>query len=140
MQKIIHLLNIKATREKVFDAIATAEGLSKWWSTQVKADEQVGGIVDFTFVADFNPNMKISVLRKPAELRWECVAGHEPWQDNKFWFELEKADDGTQLKFSQEYAREISDEDYGTYNFNWGYYLQSLKDYCEHGKGKPFTT
>ena len=26
----------------------------------------------------------------------------------------------------------------GTYNFNWGYYLQSLKLYCETGMGTPF--
>jgi hypothetical protein len=27
---------------------------------------------------------------------------------------------------------------YGTYNFNWGYYLNSLKRLCEEGVGTPF--
>jgi len=83
--------------------------------------------------------MKILVLNRPIELRWECVSGHEPWQDNKFYFELSESATGTQLKFTQDYAQEISDEEYGIYNFNWGYYLQSLKYYCENSKGKPFS-
>lgn len=137
MQKIIHVLNIKTNQDKVFEAIATAEGLSQWWSTNVKAEEKVGGIVDFTFIADFNPNMKITALQRPLQIHWECVAGHDPWQDNKFSFELTENKGVTQLTFTQEYAREISDENYGIYNYNWAYYLQSLKQYCESGKGKP---
>jgi hypothetical protein len=27
---------------------------------------------------------------------------------------------------------------YANCNFHWGFYLQSLKDFCESGKGKPF--
>ena len=45
---------------------------------------------------------------------------------------------GTLLQFVQEYAQELSDETYGTYNFNWGYYLNSLKLLCETGEGTPF--
>lgn len=139
MQKIIHVLQIHTKPEKVFKAIATAEGLSNWWSTKVKAEEKIGGFVDFTFVADFNPDMKITALDEPREVRWECVAGHDKWQDNRFSFTLTENENGTQLKFIQEYANEISDIDYGTYNFNWGYYLHSLKEYCETGRGKPFS-
>lgn len=138
MQKIIHLVNINAVQEEVFEAIATGEGLSNWWSTKVKSEENVGGIIDFTFQADFNPDMKITKLNKPEVVHWVCLAGHEPWQDNRFSFELKKGNGATQLKFTQEYTRDISEEDYGTYNFNWAYYLMSLKEYCETGKGKPF--
>ena len=33
----------------------------------------------------------------------------------------------TRLRFTQDYAVELSDDDYGIYNFNWGYYLESLR-------------
>lgn len=55
------------------------------------------------------------------------VSGHDNWLDNTFSFELSDKGDNTQLMFTQIYAKELSDEDYGTYNFNWGYYLDSLK-------------
>jgi hypothetical protein len=40
--------------------------------------------------------------------------------------------------FAQHYAREHSDEVYGTYNFNWGYYLDRLKRLFAIGVGTPF--
>ncbi len=53
-------------------------------------------------------------------------------------FELKQVEGETGLMFVQEYAQELSDEVYGTYNFNWGYYLGSLKRLCEEGIGTPF--
>ena len=36
------------------------------------------------------------------------------------------------------YAVELDDDAYGIYNFNWGYYLESLRLYCTTGMGQPF--
>jgi hypothetical protein len=69
---------------------------------------------------------------------WECVGGHEPWADNTFRFELEEKGTGTIVRFWQNYARELSDDAYGVYNFTWGYYLESLRLLGETGTGKPF--
>ena len=69
---------------------------------------------------------------------WECVGGHEPCSQNTFRFELGDKADGTIVRFRQHYARELSDDDYGTYNFNWGYYLESLRLFSDTGSGKPF--
>ena len=46
--------------------------------------------------------------------------------------------DGTIVRFRQDYARELSDDDCRTYNFNWGYYLESLRLFSNTGSGKPF--
>jgi len=45
---------------------------------------------------------------------------------------------GTRVRFWQHYATELDDDSYGIYNFNWGYYLESLRLFCETGTGKPF--
>jgi hypothetical protein len=68
------------------------------------------------------------------------VAGHDNWADNTFRFELHALDgDRVRLRFWQHYATELSDDDYGIYNFNWGYYLESLRLLCATGAGHPFT-
>jgi len=73
------------------------------------------------------------------QLHWRCTGGHKNWQDNTFDFELVPLDDGrTRLRFTQNYATELSDDDYGVYNYNWGYYLESLRLLCTAGAGKPF--
>ena len=138
MKKIIHHFQIKASPETVFDAIGTQSGLSKWWSKVVEAEETIGGIVKFTFIDVFNPRMKITEYDKPNVISWTCVSGHEPWAENIFKFLIKTDGPDASLHFTQDYARELSDEQYGTYNFNWAFYLESLRQLCEEGRGRPF--
>ena len=138
MKKIIHFLRIHAAPENVFRALMTEDGLKGWWSTAVSVAD-VEQIIHFYFAGDFNPDMKVTNAHSNQLVEWRCVAGHENWQDNTFSFEVREVNGETDLMFVQVYAQELSDEVYGTYNFNWGYYLQSLKLLCETGKGTPFS-
>ena len=138
MKTIHHVVEIAAPPAQIFQALTTAEGLAGWWTTKVTAEPVVGAVVDFTFGGDFNPDMRVTELEPPSLVRWECVGGHEPWADNTFQFELAAKPGGTIVRFWQEYARELSDDAYGTYNFNWGYYLESLRLLGETGTGKPY--
>jgi len=138
MKQIIHAVHVHAAPTVVYRAIATAAGLRGWWSTHVEADERPGGIIRFTFGGDFHPHMKQTLLDPGRRIEWLCIGGHANWQDNGFAFALNDRKGETLLLFSQDYAREMSDEVYGTYNFNWGYYLNSLKQFCEKGFGTPF--
>jgi uncharacterized protein YndB with AHSA1/START domain len=139
MKQIIHAVHIHATPSVVYRSLTTGAGLSQWWTTQVQVDEREGGVIRFTFAGDFHPQMKQTRLASNARVEWSCVAGHANWQDNTFTFALDERKGETLLMFSQGYARELSDEVYGVYNFNWGYYLNSLKMLCEKGAGVPFT-
>jgi uncharacterized protein YndB with AHSA1/START domain len=140
MRTILHVVNIQASREEVYDALTTPEGLAGWWTTTVDAASDVGGVIDFTFGATFNPDMEITDLRRPELVAWTCVGGHEPWQNNTFEFRIEPRDVGCALFFRQNYERELDDEAYGTYNFNWGYYLASLRKLVETGRGTPYNS
>ena len=140
MKTIHHLVDIDAGRTPVWNAITTDSGLAQWWSTKVTSPAPaVGARVEFTFASDFNPVMEIVSIDPETRLVWKCVAGHEPWANGTFRFELESLGDGRiRLRFWQDYAIELSDDLYGTYNFNWGYYLESLRLLCTEGLGKPF--
>jgi uncharacterized protein YndB with AHSA1/START domain len=140
MKTIHHVLDIEAASEIVWTAITTEEGLAGWWSTVVEAEpSKVGAHIRFTFAGDFHPVMEVTELDEGQRLTWKCTSGHEKWKDNTFPFELVTLKDGRcRLRFSQHYAVELSDDDYGIYNFNWGYYLESLRLLCAEGQGKPF--
>lgn len=138
MKTILHTVDIQAAPEAVFETLSTQAGLAGWWTATVEAKEEVGGIVDFRFGATFNPDMEIVALEPPRLVAWRCIGGHEPWRDNTFRFEIEPRGDGCALFFRQEYAQELSDEEYGRYNFNWGYYLESLHRLVETGRGTPY--
>lgn len=138
MKKIIHFVHIKSSPEDVFTSLTEEEGLRGWWSTDVRVRPGVGGLIDFRFVDDFNPRMEVTALERERRVEWKCVGGHENWRDNRFSFELRDSEGETDLRFVQVYARELGDDVYGTYNFNWGYYLGSLKQLCETGTGTPY--
>lgn len=138
MRTILHTVDLQVPPDRVYDALATETGLAGWWTTDVKADVRQGGQIEFRFADQFAADMEVRELETNRRVVWRCVGGAPLWQDNTFRFELERRDGGTLLMFTQEYANEIPDEEYGRYNFNWGYYLLSLKRLCETGSGHPF--
>lgn len=138
MNKIIHVFDVKAPRDRVYEALATRAGLARWWTTEVTADVRVGGRIDFRFGTVFHPMMEVVRLDNGRAVEWKCVGGEKDWQDGRFVFALEDRGGMTLLRFTQDYAQELSDDVYGRFNFNWGYYLQSLKELCETGKGFPY--
>jgi uncharacterized protein YndB with AHSA1/START domain len=140
VKTIHHVLDIAAAPAPVWAALTTVEGLAGWWSSELATPPAaVGTQIRFTFAGDFNPVMEITAITYQRALEWQCVEGHKNWDDNTFQFELAPLADGrTRLRFTQNYATELSDDDYGVYNFNWGYYLESLRLLCTTGSGKPF--
>ena len=138
MKTIMHFFRVHAPTARVYEALTTGEGLAGWWSRDVAAERGVGARVRFRFLEGFNPVMEITRAEQGRHVGWKCVDGHDKWKDNTFDFEIRPNGDEADLMFVQEYARELSDEDYGQYNFNWGYYLGSLKKFCETGEGTPF--
>ena len=140
MRQIIHAVHIHAAPAAVYRAITTANGLRGWWTDRVDVDERPGGRIRFQFAGDFHPQMEQVALEPDRSVRWKCTGGNANWQDNTFAFVLHERKGETLLMFSQDYARELSDEVYGTYNYNWGYYLNSLKLLCETGTGQPFAS
>jgi uncharacterized protein YndB with AHSA1/START domain len=138
MKTIIHTVHIHASPDEVYRALTTEEGVTGWWTTEATVEAGEGGVIRFRFRGDFNPQMEQTVLQERQLVEWCCVGGHPNWDENTFSFVLREQDGETSLQFRQVYAQELDDDTYGTYNFNWGYYLNSLKRYCETGTGTPF--
>jgi hypothetical protein len=141
MKTIHHVVDIDAAPGRVWSALTDLTDLAGWWSTKVgeTGGSGVGSRLNWTFFGDFNPVMEITAIEDGTEVDWVCVSGHEPWQDGQFRFRIAGTEDGrTRLRFWQEYAIELADDYYGVYNFNWGYYLESLRLLCVTGTGKPF--
>ena len=134
---IIHVFDIHASLATANAALTTIQGLSGWWTTDVTGTTAEGGVINFRFAEIFKPDMKV-LKTSGNEVQWECVGGVEEWAGDIFTFSLQQNGDMAKLSFKQEYAGDISDEAYGRFNFNWGYYLNSMKQYCETGKGAPY--
>jgi uncharacterized protein YndB with AHSA1/START domain len=137
MAEIRHMLLIDAPADRVYRAITEQAGLAGWWTVQALAEPRVGAVADFKFGDRYHTAMRITGLEPSRKVRWECVAGDEEWVGTKIVFDLEKQGDQTLVRFVQGDWRAVTDF-YASCNYNWGYYLTSLKSYCETGEGTPF--
>jgi uncharacterized protein (DUF1330 family)/uncharacterized protein YndB with AHSA1/START domain len=139
MKTILHVADINAPRRTVFGMLASINGLAGWWTTDVSGDPGPGGLIAFRFDgAGFDPDMRVVEFEEPDRIVWKCVGGVQQWADNTFHFDLiDNHADATRLRFRQNYATELSDDEYGVYNFNWGYFLESLRQCSETGSGTP---
>jgi hypothetical protein len=136
-RSIVHVLDVNASTQTVGLAVSSISGLKNWWTQDVSGSDEVGKVIFFRFADRFKPDMKV-VSKSESKIQWQCISGEPAWANDYFTFSIEKNGNLAKLTFVQEYANEITNEQYGRFNFNWGYYLNSLKLFCETGKGMPF--
>ena len=141
MKVIHHVIDVDAPASKVWSAITEQSGLAGWWSTQVEASAATGRRARRVHLRRrLQPGDGDHEGSSPApSSSGTAWAATIPGTTTRSAFELAPLDDGrTRLRFWQDYAVELSDDAYGIYNFNWGYYLESLRLLCTTGTGKPF--
>lgn len=122
--------------ENVYKAISTIEGLSNWWTTQTSGESKPDGIIQFRF-GEGGPDIKVKEMKPNESVTWECVAGPEDWLGNTFTFNLDENDGKTRVRFAQAGWKEANDF-YASCSFSWGRYMESLRQYCQTGKGEAF--
>ena len=137
MNAIKHFLVIEAQANKVYQALTTPEGVSGWWTSQNKIGEKVGDSNIFDFGNRYHNEMKIIQLEQDKKVEWACLVGDKEWVGTKILFRVEEIDGSTALRFSHSNWKDETDF-FASCNYQWGYYLMSLKLYCETGKGMPF--
>lgn len=141
MIDIIHRIGIKSSPSQVFKAIATIDGLSHWWTEDVKGDEKIGGKIEFTFRTGTGEVMgkmvmKVLELNPEKEVRWRCIDGPEEWIGTDIAFEWSMQDDQTIMIFGHRNWREAV-EFMAHCSMKWAVFLLSLREYVETGKGSP---
>jgi uncharacterized protein YndB with AHSA1/START domain len=135
MKEIVHSVEIGVPVASVEEALTTEQGLSGWWTTGVSVD---GDRITFTFEEGFNPVMRVDTHEPGALVAWAPESGADPWIGSAIRFELRPQNGKTGILFRHSYGQDLPEEVFGVFNFNWAYYLESLRLLCETGSGKPF--
>ena len=138
METIRHLLVIDGSVDTVYRALTEQTGLSGWWTTRTVAVPVVGSHAEFSFGDRYHNVMRIASLEENRRVRWECLEGDDEWVGTTLEFDLEPDGDRTIVRFRHGNWGEATDF-FASCNTNWGFYMQSLKSYCETGAGEPFT-
>ena len=137
MVEIKHLLHIKAPVSKVYQAVTEVEGLKSWWTGGTSGLSEIGSRLTFDFDEKYHNEMKVLEQNLNKYVEWVCLEGDHEWIGTKFFFEFEASGNEAILRFSHSNWKEQTDF-FASCNYHWGFYLRSLKLYCDTGKGTPF--
>lgn len=137
MADIRHRVGISAPAAKVYQAVATKEGLAGWGPARWGGGASAGGELLFYF-GRLEPAvvMEVTSLERDRHVGWRCVRGPADWVGTNFSFRLEPTPQGSVLLFTNADWREPVDLMHHC-STKWGYHLLRLKAGLEGGKATP---
>ncbi|MFT3794003.1 SRPBCC family protein [Flavobacterium sp.] len=141
MVHINHRVGIKAPLQKVYEALATIQGIAGWWTQDTTGKSEIGG----TIVTRFHTlegteigsmHFTAKTLDPEKKVRWEFTAGPPEWIGTEVIFDLHQDGDYTIVLFShRNWAEEVEFKSHCS--MKWAIFMLSLKQLVETGQGKP---
>ena len=130
-----------ASRDRVFEAIATINGLRGWWTPITGGSASPGGQLRFEFRGlDECIIMRVDSASRPVSVHWTCLMHTEltEWDGTKVLFDLaERTAETCELNF-RHVGLTAKLRCYHDCRQGWEHFLTSLVAYVERGKGMPF--
>jgi uncharacterized protein YndB with AHSA1/START domain len=141
MVDIVHRIGIKGSIAKVYNALATVEGIAAWWTRETRGSSQLGSSIDVRFLTPEGQEkgrmrMVVETLDVNKKIVWRFVEGPEEWIGTEVSFDLAEVDGYTIVLFAHKNWRETVEFTYHC-SMKWAIFLLSLRDLIENGKGKP---
>ena len=129
------LMHINSPKEIVFKALTETNELSKWYTTIVKGDFKLGGIITFEFVNFSEFKFKVISLTQNESVYLEIVESKFDNVGHVMKYELDENDGKTRVRYTYEGFSEM-DDSYSNMNYSSAKYLESLRQYCQTEKEK----
>jgi len=128
---ILHRVGIAAPLARVFEALATIDGLQHWWVDETAGNPKLGGVINFGFC-----EMKVMEAKPDSSVQWRCTAGPDEWVGTEVFFRLAWKDDQTIVLFKHADWKEPVEFMHHC-STKWATFLLSLRDWLETGEGRP---
>jgi uncharacterized protein YndB with AHSA1/START domain len=131
MADLRHQIDIKASPQQVYAALATTTGLASWWTADAHAEEKIGGKAEFGFNGRGAVyRMRIVALDPARQVVWSCLGEHPEWRDTSLTWTITADGAGSVLRFTHGGWKAESDF-FAMCNSTWGELMYRLKGYLE---------
>ena len=135
MPDILHRVGIRTSQDRVYEALASREGLAAWWTANTQGEAGLGGLLQFRFAAG-GFDMKVRELVPGKRVVWEVLDGPEEWIGTEVRWELKQEGDYAIVLFKHQGWREPGEMMHHC-STKWAIFLMSLKALVETGQGSP---
>jgi uncharacterized protein YndB with AHSA1/START domain len=140
MVDILHRRGTTASKDAVYEALTTTEGLAAWWTKDTRGKGAPGGLLEFRFdLGTDEPggfDMRVLEAEPGERVLWEVVDGPEEWIGTRIGWDLHTDDDWTIVMFAHQGWREPVEFMHHC-STKWATFLLSLKSFVETGTGAP---
>ncbi|MGO8946922.1 MAG: SRPBCC family protein [Ktedonobacterales bacterium] len=137
MATLSHKIYINAPKDRVYDALSTAEGLKSWYTPHLEGEVRQGATVVLQFTGKEPFSWKIVESTPNSRVRWECVAGPGTARGTSVSYRLSDKGDGRTVVELDHEGWPNSDEAYTVCNTFWGMLMGHLKQYAETKQPAP---
>src|SRR4051812_11064094 len=107
MPNIHQAVLIGAPIQNVYNAITSQEGLSGWWTRNVRATVNVNSVSRFPFGGGYVKEMKIVALQPFELVKWKCIKGTDEWIGTSLSYRLISGDKDSILKSYPEISDQV---------------------------------
>ncbi len=126
-----HAIKINSTRDRVFEALATIDGLSAWHYGPVEGDVSVGSVMYLNARPGLRFGWETTELVDQERIVQKCVEGPGNSVGKKLVFALSDTEAGSTLVQLTDGDWADDDEHLPFCNTHWGSVLHRLKQYVE---------
>jgi uncharacterized protein YndB with AHSA1/START domain len=137
MADLLHQIDIKASPQQVYAALATSSGLASWWTADAHAEQKVGGKAEFGFnKRSVMYRMTIDALDPGKQVAWSCHGDNPEWRGTTLTWTITADGAGSVLRFTHGNWKSASDF-FAMCNSTWGELMYRLKGYLEGNAPGP---
>lgn len=138
-RELIKIIELDASPEEVWQAIATGPGISAWFVPH-QVEGRVGGAMSAQFGGGFDATAQVRVWEPEQRFAYgPTEPGPEGAANYTFEFLIEGRDGGgTVLRFVQSgFLDEGWENEYSSYDIGWDLFFGNLRSYFSHFAGQP---
>src|SRR6218665_2630202 len=100
MVNIIHRVGIKASLQKVYEGLATVQGIAGWWTQDTKGIAEIGQTIVVQFFSLEGKElgsmqMKVTMLEPAKKVQWTFTEGPGEWIGTDVIFDLHQEEEYT---------------------------------------------
>jgi activator of HSP90 ATPase len=136
MADVLHQVGVNSSSKELYEILTTEEGLQSWWSQHSDIDGAKVTVSFYNGMVTFVLNVAESV---PGEkVVWEVEGGPPDWADTTITWTISEHEGQTMLHLAHSGFASTAGN-FAAVNYNWGWYVTSIKFLLEKGEGMPHT-
>lgn len=137
MADILHDFPINASPQRVFEAVATPQGLDTWWTLTSTGAPQLGNEYVLNFGPEYVWRAKVTKCVRDEAFELQLTHADKDWTGSRVGFTLENKNGNTLVHFSHLGWPEANAH-YRQSTYCWAMYLRLMKRQLEAGEFVPY--